>query len=176
MAWYNSLSDLAGDVGSVAKNPLVDAGLGILTGGAAIPMLAAAGGGLLSKGGQGQPQPGAQQGGSAIPMSAFNTSGGTMGATPGAPAEQNQGGSGILGSLSGLAGQAGNFLTGNNGANALGTIGAISSYLNQNKANDLAKQALGSVEQSYGERAPLRAQGLASLANSQSGNPFTRGS
>lgn len=173
MAWYDSLSDLAGDVGSVAKNPLVDAGLGVLTGGAALPLLAGTAGKLLSPG---QPQPGAQQGGSAIPMSAFNTSGGTMGANAGAPAEQNQGSSGILGSLSGLAGQAGNFLTGNNGANALGTVGAISAYLNQNKANDLAKQALGSVEQSYNERAPLRAQGLASLANSQAGNPFTRGS
>lgn len=169
MAWYDNIGDLAGDIGSVAKNPLVDAGLGVLTGGAAIPLLAGTAGKLLS-GGQSQPT------GSAIPMSAFNTSGGTSGASAGSPAEQNQGSSGILGSLSGLAGQAGNFLTGNNGANALGTVGAISAYLNQNKANDLAKQALGSVEQSYGERAPLRAQGLASLANSQSGNPFTRGS
>lgn len=173
MAWYDSLSDLAGDVGSVAKNPLVDAGLGVLTGGAALPLLAGTAGKLLSPG---QSQPGAQQGGGAIPMSAFNTSGGTMGADASSPAEQNQGDSGILGSLAGLAGKAGGFLAGNGGANALGTVGAISSYLNQQKANDLAKQALGSVEQSYGERAPLRAQGLASLANSQAGNPFTRGS
>lgn len=170
MAWYNSLSDLAGDVGSVAKNPLVDAGLGVLTGGAALPLLAGTVGNLLSKGGQQQPQ-----GGGAIPMSAFNTSGGTMGADPSSPAEQNAGSSGILGSLEGLAGKAGSFLTGNNGGNALGTIGAISSYLDQKKSTDLAKQALGSVEQSYAERAPLRTQGLSMLANASQGNPFATG-
>lgn len=169
MAWYDSLSDLAGDVGSVAKNPLVDAGLGVLTGGAALPLLAGTAGKLLSPG---QPQP---QGGGAIPMSAFNTSGGTMGADTGSPAEQNAGGSGILGSLEGLAGKAGSFLTGNNGGNALGTLGAISSYLDQKKSTDLAKQALGSVEQSYAERAPLRTQGLSMLSNASQGNPFATG-
>jgi len=118
----------------------------------------------------GQPQ---QQGGGAIPLSAFDTAGGTM---QGGPSEANQSGSsGMLGSLEGLAGKAGSFLTGNNGGNALGTLGAISSYLDTKKSNDLAKQALGNVESSYNQRAPLRTQGLSMLANSQVGNPYSSG-
>lgn len=186
--------------GTVLSNPIVDAGLTFIPGvGPVAAGLAGAAGGLLKPGGNigsaltsgaegalagggAQSLAGLLGGGAGAAGAAGQAAGGVGGmagsAVPGvAGAAQGAGSSpGILGSIEGLAGKAGGLLTGNGGANALGAVGALSSYLNQNKANDYAKQALGSVEQSYNERAPLRAQGLASLANSQSGNPFTRGS
>lgn len=152
------------------SNPIVDAGLSFIPGvGPAVAMGANALGRTLGGGQQGQPQ-----GGGAIPLSAFDTSGGTMGANANAPAEQNQGHSGIMGSLEGLAGKAGDFLTGNGGKNALGVAQGLNAFLEQKKSTDLAKQALGSIEGSYNQRAPLRAQGLSMLANSQVGNPYAQ--
>lgn len=106
---------------------------------------------------------------SAIPDAAMGIGGAATGADAAA------GSSGVLGSLEGLAGKAGSFLTGNGGKNALATASALSSYLNQQKANDYAKNALGSIEDSYTQRAPLRTQGLATLAGSQAGNPYATG-
>lgn len=153
----------------ILSNPIVDAGISLIPG-AGIPLAV----GAKALGNELGGTPGQSQGGGgAIPLSAFNTSGGTV---QGGPSEANQpGNSGVLGSLEGLAGKAGSFLSGNNGANALGTVGAISSYLDTKKSNDLAKQALGNVESSYNQRAPLRAQGLSMLANSQVGNPYATG-
>lgn len=158
MSWFSDL----------VSNPVVDAGLSLIPGAGPGLAVGAKALGSLTGGGQ-QPQ---QQGGGAIPLSAFDTSGGT---TIGGNSEANQAGSsGALGSLEGLAGKAGSFLTGNNGANALGTLGAISSYLDTKKSNDMAKQALGNIEGSYNQRAPLRTQGLSTLANSQVGNPYAQ--
>lgn len=150
------------------SNPIVDAGLSFIPGvGPGLAVGAHALGGALG-GGQGQPQ-----GPGAIPLSAFDTSGG---AVPGGPSEANQpsGNSGIMGSLEGLAGKAGDFLTGNGGKNALGLAQGLNAFLEQKKSTDLAKQALGSIEGSYNQRAPLRAQGLSMLANSQVGNPYAQ--
>lgn len=76
------------------------------------------------------------------------------------------------GGVSGLLGQAGHFLTGNGGKNALGIAQGISSVLDQQKANNYAKDALGTVEGSYAQRAPLRAQGIQQMLASQQGNPY----
>lgn len=197
----NAVKGVGHAAGSVLSNPLVDAGLTFIPGiGPVAAGLAGAAGGLLKPGGNlgsaikgglegGLAGGGAQSlagllGGGAGAAGAAGAAGQAAsgaaagGAIPGvAGAAQAAGSSpGVLGSLEGLAGKAGSFLTGNNGGNALGLVGGVSSYLNQQKANDLAKQALGSVEQSYGERAPLRAQGLSTLAQSQVGNPYARGS
>lgn len=101
--------------------------------------------------------------------------GGYAGAGSIADANVGSGAGGFLGSLEGLAGKAGHFLTGNGGKNALGLASGVSSYLNQQKANDYAKNALHNVEDSYNQRAPLRTQGLATLAGSQVGNPYATG-
>lgn len=96
-------------------------------------------------------------GASAIPDEAFGAAG--------------NGGGGV----SGLIGQAGHFLTGNGGKNALGVAQGISSVLDQQKANNYAKDALGTVEGSYAQRAPLRAQGIQQMLASQVGNPYAGG-
>lgn len=79
------------------------------------------------------------------------------------------------GGVSGLIGKAGDFLTGNGGKNALGVAQGVSSVLDQQKANNYAKDALGTVEGSYAQRAPLRAQGIQQLLASQQGNPYATG-
>lgn len=76
------------------------------------------------------------------------------------------------GGVGGLIGKAGSFLTGNGGKNALGVAQGISSVLDQQKANNYAKDALGTVEGSYAQRAPLRAQGVQQLLASQQGSPY----
>lgn len=109
---------------------------------------------------------------SAVPDAAMSVAGPAI---VGGPSEAAAGGGGFLGSLEGLAGNAGRFLTGNGGKNAIGAASALSSYLNQQKANNYAKEALGNVEDAYNQKAPLRAQGLATLAGAQRGNPYAGG-
>lgn len=95
---------------------------------------------------------------------------GAAGTGVGGVADAAAGSSG--GGFGGLIGQAGHFLTGNGGKNALGVAQGISSVLDQQKANNYAKDALGTVEGSYAQRAPLRAQGVQQLLASQQGNPY----
>jgi hypothetical protein len=172
----SAFGDVKSALGSTLSNPLVDAGLGLALGpGAAL--VGKLGGSLLGGGQSGTP---AQSGGvsplgmnSAIPSSAFNTSMGTSPSSTSSPAEMNAGGSsGLMGALGGAAGDVGSFLTGNGGKNALGALGGVSAYLNQQKANDYAKQALGSVESAYNAKAPLRSQGLNTLSSAGTGNPW----
>lgn len=73
----------------------------------------------------------------------------------------------------GLLGKIGSFLGGNGGLNALGTAGAVNAAMLQSKANDYAKNALGQVEQSYNERAPLRTGGMQAMQSSLAANPFS---
>lgn len=80
-------------------------------------------------------------------------------------------GSGPTG-LSGLLGKAGSFLTANGGKNALGLAQGVNAAMQSKKQNDLANQALKTVEGSYNERAPLRAQGLQGLMRKDTGNPY----
>lgn len=85
------------------------------------------------------------------------------------------GGGGFVQGLEGLLGKAGGFLTGNGGLNALGVAQGVNAALQQKKAEDYAKNALGAVTQSYNERAPLRAQGIQSLQTAMKANPFATG-
>lgn len=80
-------------------------------------------------------------------------------------------GGGWLSTLGGLAkdaaGGIGGLLTGNNGLNALGVAQGVSSILDQKKATDYANKAVGTVENAYNEKAPLRAQSLDQLLHPQ---------
>lgn len=82
------------------------------------------------------------------------------GASAGAPAQGAGTNPGLLQSLEG-------FLTGNGGANALGIAQGVNAATLQQKSNDYAKNALGTVQQSYNDRAPLRAAGLAGMLHPQ---------
>lgn len=79
--------------------------------------------------------------------------------------------SGIEGFLKGHGGDAlgslGGFVTGNGGMNALGIAQGINAAGLQNKADNYAKQAVGGVQDSYNQRAPLRAAGVQSMLNPQ---------
>lgn len=152
----------------ILGNPLVDAGLGLIPGIGPALAVGAKTIGTLGGGGQPTSQPAALGLGSAIPQSAFDTSGGKIPATASAPAESETG----PGSGNGFLGDVGHFLTSNNGKTALGIAQGINAALEQKKANDYAKQALGSIEASYNQRAPLRAQGLQMLQQAQLGNPY----
>lgn len=79
------------------------------------------------------------------------------------------------GGLSGLVHKAGSWLGGNGGKNALGLAQGVNATLQQHKASELAKKALGSAEGAYNERAPLRQMGVQGLLNSQVGNPYAVG-
>lgn len=187
-------------LGSVLSNPLVDAGLAFIPGvGPVAAGLAGAAGGLLKPGGNlGSALSGGLRGaasglaggalrgalgvggaagaaGSAVPagVSALGASSAIPDAAMGLGSAGGSGG--LLGGIEGLAGQAGNFLTGNGGKNALGIAQGINATLQQKQSNDYAKQALGSIEGAYNAKAPLRAQGLRTLTNSQAGNPYARG-
>lgn len=129
------------------------------------------GGGLLKGAGGGAQSIASLAGGGAggaIPDAALSVAGPAI---IGGPAEAAAGG-GLSGALSGLAGKAGGFLTGNGGKNALGVAQGIDSILQQRTSNQYAKDALNSVEGSYNQRAPLRAQGIQQLLSSQAGNPY----
>lgn len=76
---------------------------------------------------------------------------GGVGSLLGAP-----GGGGVLGAAS-------DFLTGNGGKNALGAAQAVNAAMLQSKANDYAKDAVGSVTNDYASRAPLRQAGQAAM-------------
>lgn len=172
-----SRPDPIGTLKDIAHNPLpllgalAIPGVGGLLG--SIPGAAAVGGALSHV--PGVSALGAALGGgageaataSAIPDSAFG-----LPATAGAA---GGGGGGLLGTIEGLAGKAGHYLAGNNGMNALGIAQGINTALQQKKANDYAKQALGSVEASYNQRAPLRSQGVAMMQQAGVGNPYATG-
>jgi hypothetical protein len=77
------------------------------------------------------------------------------------------------------------FLTGNGGLNALGAAQGVNAALLGKQSSNYAKQAMGSVNQSYGERAPLRTAGIAGMLHPQipdisplgqiaSANPYAR--
>lgn len=199
MSWLSSalggighaVEGIGHTAGQILSNPIVDAGLTFIPGiGPVAAGLAGAAGGLLKPGGNlGSAISGGLSGGLAG-MGAQSVAGllggGAAGAGAGAAggaasaipdsAIPAAGHGGVLGSLEGLAGKAGDFLTGNGGKNALGIAQGINAALQQKQANDYAKQALGSVEGSYAERAPLRAQGIKGLLQSNTGNPYASGS
>ena len=85
------------------------------------------------------------------------------------------GGNGAVTSAQDLLGQAGQFLTGNGGMNALGVAQGINAAQLQQKSNQYATNAMGDVNASYNERAPLRAQALGVLPSAIAANPFARG-
>lgn len=88
--------------------------------------------------------------------------GGLLGAIPGAGAVA--GAASKLGSIPGL-GSAASWLTGNGGKNALGLAQGINAAMLGQKSNEQARNAMGSVQSSYDERAPLRAAGIAGASN-----------
>ena len=185
-------------VGSVASNPLVDLGASMFLGPEAGAILGGIGGALKPGGGLGSaikqggigalgglaggalshiPGLGAAEGalshlpGAGAVEGAFGDAKNALGQLPGvSQAEQYMQQHGGLG---GLMGKAGSFLTGNGGANALGAAGAINAAMLQSKANDYAKNALGQVEQSYNERAPLRTGGMQAMQSALAANPFS---
>ena len=69
--------------------------------------------------------------------------------------------------IGGLLGGVGDFVTGNNGLNALGIAQGINAANLQKQSTQYAKDAMGQVQGSYNERAPLRAQGIQGLLNPQ---------
>lgn len=73
----------------------------------------------------------------------------------------------LAGDAQSTLGKVGGFLTGNGGLNALGAAQGVTSILDAKKASDYAKKAVGTVEDSYNSRAPLRAQGIAGMLNPQ---------
>lgn len=85
--------------------------------------------------------------------------GGILSHVPGAGAVQE-----AAGHIPGL-GAAADWLTGNGGKNALGIAQGINAASLQSKSNDYAKNAAGSVSNSYDTRAPLRAAGQAAMLN-----------
>lgn len=74
----------------------------------------------------------------------------------------------ITDGLGGIANKIGDLATSNAGLTALGVAQGVNAANLQKQSNQYAKDALGSVRQSYNERAPLRAQGLQGLTNPQS--------
>lgn len=196
MAWYNSLKDLTGDigkgatavghtVGSVASNPWVEAGLGALTGGATIPLLAGGLGGLLKPGGNlGGAATGALKGGlagyggSKIPgiLGGFNTGGVTGGVQAIGNALGGLGGVakglGGLGGALGLGGGGGVQGLGDLAKYGLGAAQMVNQAALQKKSSDYATNAYNQANDAYTAKAPLRAQGQAGLLNGGQGNPF----
>lgn len=77
-----------------------------------------------------------------------------------APA-QPSGGGGF--SLPGALGAAGSWLGGNGGKNALGVLQGLNAAQLQNQATQYAKGAYGNTMQSWNQRAPLRAAGIAGM-------------
>lgn len=67
--------------------------------------------------------------------------------------------------LGGVVGAIGGFLGGNHGMNALGVAQGVNQAMLQKAATNYAKQGLGTAMQSYTERAPLRAAGIAGMLN-----------
>lgn len=200
MAWYNSLKDLTGDVGSIAKKaapfagfipgvgPIAAAGLGAAGGllshdGIAGALGDAAGGYLGGAGGALRNAPqgihgilNLAQGGVASPASGSSgiPTGAPVGSTTTYPSESDTGAPGQSG-LDSLLGDAQGWLTGNGGKNLLGAAQGVNAALQQKKSNDLANQALATVEGRYNAQAPLRAQGLAGLLRKDTGNPYYTG-
>lgn len=74
---------------------------------------------------------------------------------------------GIGDALGGALGKVGDFVTGNGGRNALGLAQGANAALLQSKANGYAQQAFDRANDSYNERAPLRAMALSKLTNPQ---------
>lgn len=123
--------------------------------------------------------PGSVPGGSGDPGSYGSDGDGY--APPGTPQQQNllgeindfakkyvPGLSGVEGMVKGGAGGGlGGLLTGNGGLNALGLAQGINAAGLQNKADDYAKQAVGGVQDSYNQRAPLRVAGVQGMLNPQ---------
>lgn len=127
-------------------------GKSLLQGGAS-----ALGGGLLGAAGR-----------FAAPLAAGAAS--TMGGGAGKPGaggfqmpSMGQVGSGALGALGSAAGWLGE----NGGKNALGLAQGVNAAMLEKKAEDYAKNAQGSVQQSYNERAPLRAAGIQGMLKPQ---------
>ena len=71
------------------------------------------------------------------------------------------------GGVGNALGSVGSLLTGNGGINALGAAEGVNAAMQQRQANNYAKSALGGVQQSYNERAPLRTAGIQGLLNPQ---------
>lgn len=66
-------------------------------------------------------------------------------------------------------GGAKNFLTGNGGGNALAAAQGVNAALLGKKSSDYAENAMGSVDQNWKERDPLRVAGQAGMLNPQAG-------
>lgn len=202
LAWYNSLSDLTGDikkgatdvahtVGSVASNPWVDAGLGLLTGGATIPLLAGAAGGLLKPGGNIKSGvTGAVEGGltglggedlGSI-LNAYSTGGldGALGALKGDVTGLGKtllnGGKGLLNSAaSDIFGGGDGSGSGSGGGFNLGSLakdgvlaGAVAqTAADRSKQSGLIDDATKVASAQYDQNAPLRARAVAELSSDQ---------
>lgn len=200
MAWYNSIKDLGHDIGGITSNPWVKGGTAALLAatGVGAPAAAAimAGQGLIGNalkpgGNVGSALGGGLQG--AATGYAAGKLGNALGGGGGAAGDAAGGGGflgtleglgkgalgalggsgGIGGMLGGLGKDALGFLTGNGGMNALGAAGAVNAALLQNKANEYAKNALGTQQQSYNERAPLRTGGIQAMRSALGANPYS---
>ena len=139
---YNVAANVAtGTPGKIGGNLLTNAKLGALTAGAmgGLGALGGAGGGL---------------GGILSHIPGLQSIEGLLTGQNGQP--------GVLGEL-------GSFLGGNGGKNALGLAQGVNAAMLQKQSSDYAKQAMGDVQNSYNERAPLRSAGIQGMLNPQTG-------
>lgn len=83
----------------------------------------------------------------------------------------------------GFLSSAARWLTGNGGKNALGLAEGVNAAMMGRKANQLQNRALGTAQQAYAERAPLRQAGMQGMLHPQTpsltpladpGNPYAK--
>ena len=187
------VKDVGHQAGRTLSNPLVQAGLGALTGGAAVPLLAGVAGGALRPGGNlKRAAVGGLQGGAAglggkavrTGVTALRDYMGRRGDAPGpsGPYPDNQpigyqgaGGGGFdWGSLlKGGASSIANFVKAHPDL-LLGGAGAVNAALLSRKAGQLSNAAQGAAQGSWDSRAPLRTGGVTAMQNVLSANPWAR--
>lgn len=190
MSWLSSaIKGVGHAAGKVLSNPLVDAGLSFIPGvgpiaaggAAALGNLIKPGGNIGSalKGGITTGGLGAL-GGLAGKIPGISSLEGAVGSLPGVSAVEGalskipglQSIEGLLKGQNGqpgVLGELGSFLTGNGGKNALGLAQGVNAAMLQKQSSDYAKQAMGDVQNSYNERAPLRSAGIQGMLNPQTG-------
>lgn len=179
------VTDVGHGIGSALNNPVVK-GIGtaaLAASGVGLPAAIALGAGTGALGGALRPGGGLKgaitQGGQGALLGATGSIGGTVGraalgaaaggGTPGGPL----GGGSAMGAIKGIAGnalgglgsQALGAITGNGGLNALGLAQGVNAAMLSKQSTDFANRAMGDVQHSYDERAPLRALGLQGLTN-----------
>src|SRR5262252_391201 len=170
MAWYNNFGDLWGDITNLATNPIVDVGIGALTGGWTVPAIVGGLGGLLKPGG------GVTSGLTGALTGGLAGEGGNLlkGLLGGSGAAAGAGVLGALGSGGGVQGLLSSLGLSNASGGidlpkvallGLGAAQMANAANLQKQANQYATGALDTVQQNYTQRQPLRACGMQQMLN-----------